>query len=102
VRDRIRMALNGHVLVTLLIDENDEPLGDPWCEIMGLPEKGRSNAALVDILEADLGQFVNRADRKTIMDEEKLDKEIKRIVRQSAQNEIGKKPEVTIVVSRLS
>jgi ribonuclease J len=102
VRDRIRMALNGHVLVTLLIDENDEPLGDPWCELMGLPEKGRSNASLVDILEADLGQFVNRADRKTIMDEEKLDKELKRIVRQSAQNEIGKKPEVTIVVSRLS
>ncbi|MCX7299738.1 MAG: ribonuclease J [Rhodobacterales bacterium] len=102
VRDRIRMALNGHVLVTLIIDENDEPLGDPWCELMGLPEKGRSNAALVDILEADLAQFVGRADRKTIMDEEKLDKELKRIVRQSAQNEIGKKPEVTIVVSRLS
>ncbi len=102
VRDRIRMALNGHVLVTMIIDENDEPLGDPWCELMGLPEKGRSNAALVDILEADLGQFVGRADRKTIMDEEKLDKELKRIVRQSAQNEIGKKPEVTIVVSRLS
>jgi ribonuclease J len=102
VRDRIRMALNGHVLVTLLIDENDEPLGEPWCELMGLPETGRSNAALVDILEADLAQFVNRAERKTIMDEEKLDKEIKRIVRQSAQNEIGKKPEVTIVVSRLS
>jgi ribonuclease J len=102
VRDRIRMALNGHVLVTLIIDENDEPLGDPWCEVMGLPEKGRSNAALVDILEADLGQFVGRADRKTIMDEEKLDKDLKRIVRQSAQNEIGKKPEVTIVVSRLS
>jgi ribonuclease J len=102
VRDRIRMALNGHVLVTLIVDENDEPLGDPWCETMGLPEKGRSNAALVDILEADLGQFVNRADRKTIRDEDKLDKELKRIVRQSSQNEIGKKPEVTVVVSRLA
>ena len=40
--------------------------------------------------------------RRAIRDEEKLDKELKRIVRQSAQNEIGKKPEVTIVVSRLS
>ena len=34
-RDRIRMALNGHVTVTLIIDENDEPLGDAWCELRG-------------------------------------------------------------------
>lgn len=102
VRDRIRLALNGHVTVTLIIDENDEPLGDPWCELMGLPEKGRSKAPLAEILEADLGQFVNRADDKTLLDEVKLEKELKRIVRQSAQNEIGKKPEVTVVVSRLS
>jgi len=102
IRDRLRMAMNGHVTVTLIIDENDDPLGEPWCEIMGLPETGRSNAALVDILEADLAQFINRADDATIRNEDKLDKELKRIVRQSAQNEIGKKPEVTVVVSRLS
>jgi ribonuclease J len=102
VRDRIRMALNGHVTVTLIVDENDEPLGDPWCELMGLPEKGRSNASLAEVLESDLGDFVARTGRKGMRDEEKLEKELKRIVRQSAQNEIGKKPEVTVVVSRLS
>ena len=102
VRDRIRMALNGHVLVTLIIDENDEPLGDPWCEVMGLPETGRSRAPLAEVLEADLSQFIGRADRKTILNEEKLEKELTRIVRQTAQNEIGKKPEVTVVVSRLT
>ena len=102
VRDRIRMALNGHVIVTLIIDENDEPLGDPWVEIMGLPETGRSNAALVEVIEADLGQFVGRAKAATLRDEDKLDKELKKIARQTAQNEIGKKPEVTVVVSRLS
>lgn len=102
VRDRIRMALNGHVTVTLIIDENDEPLGDVWCEIRGLPETGRSRAALVEVLEADLTRFVGRADRKTIRDEEKLEKELARIARQTAQTEIGKKPEVTVVVSRLA
>jgi len=102
VRDRIRMALNGHVLVTMILDEKDEPLGDPWCEIMGLPGTGRSNAALSDVIEADLSQFVNRAERKTLRDEVRLDKELTRIVRQTAQSEIGKKPEVTVVVSRLS
>jgi ribonuclease J len=102
VRDRIRMALNGHVLVTLILDENDEPLGDPWCELMGLPAVGRSRAPLTEVLEADLGRFVNRAGRETLADEDRLDRELRRIVRQTAQTEIGKKPEVTIVVSRLS
>lgn len=102
IRDRIRMALNGHATVTLIIDENDQPLGDPWVELMGLPDKGRSNAPLVDVLEADLAQFMGRAKKATLRDEDKLEKELKKITRQSSQNEIGKKPEVTIVVSRLS
>ncbi|MFO8127647.1 ribonuclease J [Yoonia sp.] len=101
VRDRIRMALNGHLIVTLIIDENDEPLGDPWVEIMGLPETGRNNAALVDVVEEDLSQFVNRANAKTLRDDDKLEKELKMIARRSAQAEIGKKPEVTVIISRL-
>jgi len=101
VRDRIRMALNGHVLVTLIV-EDDEPLGDAWCEVMGLPETGRSRAALVEVLEEDISQFLGRAGRKTMRDDDKLADEIKKLVRKSANDEIGKKPEVTVVVSRLS
>lgn len=102
IRDRLRMAMNGMIVVTLVIDEEGEVLGDPWCELIGLAETGRSNAPLVDILEADLAQFLGRADDRTLGDDDKLEEAIKRIVRQSAQNEIGKKPEVTIVVSRLA
>ncbi len=101
VRNRIRMALNGHLIVTLIIDENDEPLGDPWVETNGLAETGNSNAALVEVVEEDLSQFINRANAKTLRDDEKLEKELKSIARRSAQGEIGKKPEVTVIVSRL-
>lgn len=101
VRDRIRMALNGLVVVTLIIDENDEALGDPWVELSGLTETGRSDAALAEIMEADLGQFIGRADAKTLRDDVKLEKELKTIARRSAQGEIGKKPEVIVVISRL-
>ncbi|NDV01667.1 ribonuclease J [Pseudoroseicyclus tamaricis] len=101
VRDRIRMALNGHVLVTLVLDEKDEPIGDPWVDLMGLPETGRSKAGLTEVLEADLAQFVGRANAKTMRSEDKLEKELKGVVRRSANDEIGKKPEVTVVVSRL-
>lgn len=102
VRDRIRMALNGHVIVTVILDEDDELLGEPWCEIMGLPEMGRSNAPLVDALEEDLSQFIGWAGDKTITDDDKLEEGLRRIARQTTQNEIGKKPEVTVVISRLA
>ncbi len=34
------MALNGLVTVTLILDETDTPLGEPWVELMGLPPTG--------------------------------------------------------------
>ena len=101
VRDRIRMALNGHVLVSVIL-EDDEPLGEPWVEVMGLPETGRSKAPLTDVLEEDLSQILGRSKRRTLSDDDDLEKEIKRIVRQSADDEIGKKPEITTIISRLS
>lgn len=102
VRDRIRMALNGHVVVTVILDEEDEPLGDAWCEVKGVAEIGTSRAPLVDVLEADLTQFLGRADAKTLADDDKLEEALKRITRKTAQDEIGKKPEVTVIVSRMS
>lgn len=100
VRDRIRLALNGHVIVTVAV-EDDEPLGEPWVDLMGLPEMGKSRAALAEVLEADLGQFLMRAKPKTLKDDDKLEEELKRIARKTCSDEIGRKPEVTIVVSRL-
>ncbi|MGB5864088.1 MAG: ribonuclease J [Sulfitobacter sp.] len=102
VRDRIRMALNGHMTVTVLMDENDEALGDPWVDSMGLPEMGVSKAALIDVVEQDLSQWIGRAGKKTLRDDKALDDGLRKVARQSAYNEIGKKPEVTVVVSRLS
>ena len=101
VRDRIRMSLNGHVMVSVILDD-DGPLGEPWCEIKGLPEIGNSRASLAEVLEEDLNQFMMRAGRKTLLDDKKLEDELRRIARHSAQSEIGKKPEVTVVLSRLS
>lgn len=101
VRNRIRMALNGHITVSLILDENDEPLGEPWCEVMGLPEIGRSGVPLTDVLEGDLDQVLGRADDKVLVDDDKLTEALRRAARNSANGEIGRKPEVTVVISRL-
>jgi ribonuclease J len=101
VRDRIRMALNGHLVITVILDEEDEPLGEPWCDIKGLAETGTSNAALAEVIEEDLNQFLMRAGAKTLRDDDKLEGELRRVARQTANTEIGKKPEVTVVISRM-
>ena len=96
------MALNGHVMVNVILDEEDEPLGEPWCEIKGLPEEGRSRAPLLDVLEEDLSQFMGRAGSKTLRTMTSSKTGLRKVARQSAQNEIGKRPEVTVIISRLS
>ncbi|WP_225029406.1 ribonuclease J [Xinfangfangia pollutisoli] len=101
IRDRIRMALNGHVLVTVILDEQDEPMGEPWVELMGLTETGRGGRDLTETMEADLADWMERAGRKVLRDDDRMDEELRKLVRQVAMEEIGKKPEVTVVVSRL-
>lgn len=102
IRDRIRMALNGHIAITLILDEDNETIGEPWCEIFGLPDIGSSNTALVDVIEEDLSQFLGRSSRSTRADDGKLEDELRRIARRSCEDEIGKKPETTIIVSRVA
>ena len=102
VRDRIRMALNGHVMVSIIIDEDDSPLPDAWVELSGLPETGRAGVPLARSIESDLAAFLERADDRVVMDDDRLEEGIRKITRQVSMEEIGKKPEVTVVISRLA
>ena len=69
-----------------------------------LIEKYRLNKKgfIKDVLEEDLSQYIGRASLSIIQDDDSLEKEINRIVRQTALAEIGKRPEVSIIISRLS
>ncbi len=53
-------------------------------------------------MEADLDQALQRADDRVLIDDEKLDELMRRTARNCANKEIGRKPEVTVVVSRLN
>lgn len=101
VRDRIRMALNGHALVSVIVDEDDNALPDAWVELMGLAGRTRGGEDLARHIEGELSEFLERADAKTVRDDGKMDEAIRKITRQVAMEEIGKKPEVTVIISRL-
>ncbi|MBD9525770.1 ribonuclease J [Paracoccus sp. PAR01] len=102
VRDRIRMALNGKVMVSVIVDEDDSPLPDAWVELSGLPETGRAGVPLAGNIESELAEFLERADDRTVMDDDRLEEAIRKITRQVSMEEIGKKPEVQVIISRLA
>ncbi len=101
VRDRIRMALNGHALVSVIVDEDDNVLPDAWVELMGLPGRTRGGDDLARHIEGELAEFLESADDRTVRDDGRMDEAIRKITRQVAMEEIGKKPEVTVIISRL-
>ena len=102
VRDRIRMALNGHVVVAVMIDDDGEVLEDTWVDLRGLPDQGSGAAPLAETMEDHLAGMLGRVDTRTADDDEKLEELIVRGVRKVAQDEIGKRPEVSVLITRLT
>jgi ribonuclease J len=101
IRDRMKLALNGIVIVALIVDEEDEILEDSWVALRGLPETDARGEDLAEMIEEDLAQALPRLNAKTIADDDKLEDAVKRVARDVCMSEIGKKPEVTVLVSRL-
>ena len=60
VRDRIRMAMRGHVAVSVIIDERGRPLGGAWVEATGLPDNPKMRDGLEGALEAEIGRRARR------------------------------------------
>lgn len=102
IRARMKIALNGLVVVSLILDEDGAPLGEAWAELHGLPDQARGGQTLTQSLEQAMAQDLDRADRKLLASDEKLTEAIKRRVRSTCLDEIGKKPEVAVILSRLA
>ncbi len=101
IRDRMKLALNGLVIVALIVDEDDEVLPDSWVQLRGLPETANNGADLAEMIEDELAESLPRLDARTVADDDKLEEAVKRVARQICGSEIGKKPEVSVLVSRL-
>ncbi|NKX44361.1 ribonuclease J [Roseicyclus persicicus] len=101
IRDRMKLALNGLVAVALIVDEDDVLLEDSWVALRGLPETAGNGADLAEMIEDELAEAMPRFDGKTVNDDDRLEEAVRRVVRNLCLTEIGKKPEVTVLISRL-
>jgi len=101
IGDRRKLSFVGHVSVNVLLDNRYDFLTDPDVVAFGLPEFDDEGEAIEDALyDAVLGaiESVPRARRKDL---DMLREAVRRAVRAAANEAWGKKPVVTVFVTRV-
>ncbi len=101
VRDRMRMALRGHVTVSVMFDEKGKPTGGTWAECRGLPSPKRLRDGLGGAVEVEVDKELARLKRGDLADDEKIEDAVVRVATRVCNDRVGKKPVVTVMISRL-
>jgi ribonuclease J len=101
IADRKKLAYVGHVAVSVLLDSRFDFLGDPDVVPFGLPEFDDEGESMEDTLyDAVLGavESIPRSRRKDL---ETVREAIRRAVRSTANEAWGKKPVVTVFLTKV-
>jgi ribonuclease J len=101
VRDRMRMALRGHLAVSVIFDEEGRPMGGVWVEALGLPDTRRYPDGLAAAVEAAIDQSLGRAKRSELGDDDAVERTVVQASNRICMDLVGKKPVVTVMISRL-
>ena len=100
IRDRRKLSFAGHVAVNVVLDEKYELAGDPDLVAIGVAEVDAKGVPLEDImLDAAVGAVTSipRGKRKDL---DMIAESVRRAVRGAANESWGKKPLVTVFVTR--
>jgi ribonuclease J len=101
IADRKKLAYVGHVAVSVLLDSRFDFLGDPEVVPFGLPEFDDEGESMEDTLyDAVLGavESIPRSRRKDL---ETVREAVRRAVRSTANEAWGKKPVVTVFLTKV-
>lgn len=100
VRDRRKLSFAGHVAVNVVLDDRYDLSGDPDIVAIGLPVSNAKGEDLEEImLDAAIGA-VDSIPRQRRKDLDMVQEAVRRAVRGTANQAWGKKPLVTVFVTR--
>ncbi|MCL4165115.1 UNVERIFIED_CONTAM: hypothetical protein GTU68_051612 [Idotea baltica] len=102
VRSRRKMALNGHVAVSVILDERGNLVVESDARVTGAPEESGDwdgdIEALVSEAVDDAIQSLGKKDRR---DDDKVEETVRLAARRAASRLWGKKPETVVMLTRL-
>lgn len=99
VADRKKLSHAGHIVISIVVDENGEAMCDPELELVGLPREDGSGRPLEEtVMGAALGtlESLPRAKRR---DPDAVGEAVRRAARAAVRSAWGKKPVCTVLVA---
>lgn len=100
IRDRRKLSYVGHVAVNVVLDDRWELAGDPDLVAYGVPREDRHGEALEDLMLDAAAGAVDSIPRARRKDLDLIQEAVRRAVRNAARDAWGKKPVVTVFVTR--
>ena len=101
VRERIQMALRGHVVVSLVLEEDGSMIDGVWVETIGVPTDPRVSGGIDGQLEEAIDKALASASRKTLNSDEGVETLVGRTSNRICKDIVGKKPVCTVLINRL-
>ncbi len=102
VRERLKAARNGHVVVALTVDLEGELIADPEVRCLGAPRDGEGwDAPLDEMIGAAVDDAIERAPSTAKRSDSEIEQIASRAARSVTVHRWGKKPETTVIVTRL-
>ncbi len=100
IRDRRKLSYAGHVVVNVVLEDRYELAGDPDIVAIGVAQADASGEPLEDLMvDAAIGA-VDSIPRQRRKDLDLVQESVRRAVRAAANQAWGKKPLVTVFVTR--
>ena len=100
IRDRRKLSFAGHVAVNVVLDDRFELAGDPDLVAIGVAEADRAGRPLEDLMLSAAIGAVDSIPRQRRKDLGLVSEAVRRAVRGAANDAWGKKPIVTVFVTR--
>lgn len=101
IRARLRVAMRGHLSVSVVFDEDGRVMDGVWVDPLGLAEADRDGAPLAPIIEAAVEADLARAGTRDLRSDAAVEEYVARACRKACNDAIGKKPIVSVMINRL-
>lgn len=100
IRDRLKLARQGHVAVSLVMDEEGALFSEPQVKTRGAPASARGEN-LETMIAGRLDAALEAAPKRDLRSDARVEELAERVVRKATMDVWGKKPVVSIIVTRL-
>ncbi len=102
IRERLKLARQGHVAVSVVVDDAGELLADPEVRCTGAPKTASGWPAPLDEMIAEaVDDALEAAPMKSLRTDSVVEETVARAVRKVCTSRWGKKPVIGVIVTRL-